>query len=227
MLYIGSCRYMHGYDWGYFPARLHSTREIIFFLEHITKIEEVIKAHPSDLTRFIFGDIYDLRVKPHTMRFLAKKLDREIDAVILEISTRKVMYYKNTPLNHYYATLSPNRDYTFVSKILTDEEIEYDVKRIIELCKSVFNERIRIHIIPHLNLKTRLTNDYIPDRAAFVNLLEQLSTKYPFKLHNIGRYLENSNSDIFLEDYMPDGRHYAKNCKDTIKMVLVKEIYCR
>jgi len=215
---------MHGYEWDVFPGRLHSTREIIFFLEHITTIEEVIKAHPSNLTNYIFGDIYEPSVKGRAMQFMSKKLDREIDAVILEISSRKVMYYNNLPLNYYYATRNLNRHYKTVAKILTDEEIEDDVKRIIELCKSVFNERIQIHIIPHLNLKTKETNDYIPDRSAFVDLLEQLSTKYPIKLHNIGRYLENRNGEAFLEDYIPDGTHYTEYCKATIKAFLLQAI---
>ena len=34
MLYIGSCRHMYGYDWEYFPARLNTTRDDIFFRKH-------------------------------------------------------------------------------------------------------------------------------------------------------------------------------------------------
>ena len=225
MLYIGSCRYMEGYYWNYFPARLHSTREIIFFLEHITEIEKVIKARPRDLTNFIFGDIYNPGVKGEALRFISTKLDREIDAVILEISSRKLMYYNDTPLNYFYAASNLDKQYVLVPKILTDEEVEQDLRRIVELCRTVFNDRIEIHIIPHLNLKTRASNDYIRDRAAFVNLLERLCTKYGIPLHNIGRYLENRNSECVLEDYMPDGAHYNKDCEETIKAYLLQEIY--
>lgn len=35
MIYIGSCRYMHLYNWDYFPARLHTTKEIVYFLQNI------------------------------------------------------------------------------------------------------------------------------------------------------------------------------------------------
>ena len=228
MLYIGSCRYMTGYRWDYFPARLHSTREIIFFLEQITAIEEVLNAHTCDLTNCIFGDIHHDIVKSAALRFISKKINRDIKAVVLEISSRKVMYYNVTPLNYYYAVRDNlDKGYTLVPKILTDEEVEYDVWRIIELCKNVFNEQIQIHVIPHLNLKSRVTNDYISERAALVHLLERASTKYTIVVHNIGRYIENRGGECFLEDYMPDGAHYEKDCYTTIKAFLIQVIYSR
>jgi hypothetical protein len=46
MLYIGSCRYMYGYKWDYFPARLHSTTEILYFLDNINNIETIINDNP-------------------------------------------------------------------------------------------------------------------------------------------------------------------------------------
>ena len=42
-----------------------------------------------------------------------------------------------------------------VEKILTDEEVDNDLVYIKKLCKSIFNENVKIHIIPHLNLKTK------------------------------------------------------------------------
>jgi len=58
MLYIGSCRYMYEYKWDYFPGRLHTTKEIIFFLENIDNIENIINCNPHELTNMIFGDIF-------------------------------------------------------------------------------------------------------------------------------------------------------------------------
>ena len=40
MLYVGSCRYMYDYDWDYFAPRLHTTKEIIHFLENIDNITQ-------------------------------------------------------------------------------------------------------------------------------------------------------------------------------------------
>jgi hypothetical protein len=230
MLYIGSCRYMYRNDWDYFPARLHATREIIFFLENINNINNVINENPSDLTNLIFGDIYHCAVKKDSIKFINKSINRNINKIIIEISSRKVVYYNNIPLNYYY---THNRrfwkygkqKYNLVEKILTDEEIEYDLKHIIQLCKTIFNENIELHIIPHLDLKTKHTLTYIPERHNLVNLLECLCNKYNIKTHNIGKYIENNNDDDdnFLEDYMSDSTHYSKD-NDKIQLFLINEI---
>lgn len=222
MLYVGSCRYMYGYDWDYFPARLHTTREIIFFLENINNINNVINNNPSELTNFIFGDIYHPGVIKDSTEFINKGVDKNIKKIIIEISSRKVMYYNDVPLNHFYTTIyAPN--YDTISKKLTDEEIECDIKYIVDLCKTTFNENIEIHIIPHLNLKTKSTLDYICERNDFVNLLERLCHKYSIKIHNIGKYIENNNGESFLEDYMSDAVHYNEDY-DKIQSFLINEI---
>jgi len=232
MLYIGSCRYMYGYDWDYFPARLHTTREIIYFLENITNINNIINNNPSELTNYIFGGIYHPDVINDSIKFINKNINKNISKIIMEISSRKIMYYNDIPLNYFYVQeYKPN--YNLVEKILTDEEIEYDLKYIIKLCKNIFNETIEIHIIPHLNLKTKLTLNYIHDRNNFVNLLDYLCNKYNIKIHNIGKYIENNNKyninndndndNSFLEDYMSDSTHYSKNY-DKVKLFLINEI---
>jgi hypothetical protein len=81
--------------------------------------------------------------------------------------------------------------YNNIPKILTDEEI--------------FNKNIKVHIIPPLNLKIKLTNDYIYKRNEFVNLLEYVCNKYNIKIHN---------NNCYFEDYMPDSIYY----KDSVKV---------
>lgn len=105
MLYIGSCRYMYGYTWDYFPARLHTTREIIYFLENINNIKNVIENNPSELTNCIFGDIYHDYVINDSIKFMNKKLNKNISNIIMEISTQKIMYYNDIPLNYHYTSL--------------------------------------------------------------------------------------------------------------------------
>ena len=221
MLYIGSCRYMYGYDWDYFPARLHTTKEIIHFLENIDNIKNVIDNNPNELINFIFGDIYHPSVINDSTNFINKNINKNINKIIMEISSRKVMYYNDIPLNYFYSQGSKEQ-YNLVEKILTDEEIDCDLNYIIKLCKSIFNENIELHIIPHLNLKTKSTLDYICERNNFVNLLEYLCNKYNIKIHNVGKYIENNN-DSFLEDYMSDSTHYSKDY-DKVKSFLINEI---
>jgi hypothetical protein len=132
------------------------------------------------------------------------------------------MYYNDIPLNHFYS-LKYRNSYKLTEKILTNAEVETDLKRIIELCKSVFNENIEIHVIPHLNLKTKPTLNYIQGRNALTELLEYLCDKYNIKIHNIGKYIENTDDGSFLEDYMKDSSHYSKNY-DTVKSFLTERI---
>ena len=82
MLYLGSCRYMYGYDWDYFPGRLHTTREIIFFLENMTNIKNVINNNPPELANCIFGDIYHPGVINDANKFMNKNMNTNINKII-------------------------------------------------------------------------------------------------------------------------------------------------
>lgn len=225
MLYIGSCRYMYDYDWNFFPARLHTTREIIFFLENITNIHHIIENNPSNLTNLIFGDIYHPGVINDSKQFMNNKIDKHISKIIMEISSRKVMYYKGIPLNYFYSLIHADTvsKYKLIEKKLSDEEIDDDLNCIVKMCKTIFNEDIEIHIITHLNLKTKTTLNYIFERNSLVTLLERLGNKNNIKVHNVGKYIENHNNECFLEDYMPDSTHYSMGY-DIIKRFLINEI---
>ena len=218
---------MYGYPWNYFPGRLHSTREIVFFLENITTIKEIISNNPEDLTNFIFGDIYHADIKEASKKWLNTDINRNINKIVIEISSRKVRYYNDIPLNYFYSQANKNKQYNLVCKILTDEEIDYDLAYIVKLCKRVFNENTEVHIIPHLNLRIRSTNEYIFERSTLVNLLEQVCSKYNIQIHNVGKYIEEYNgSDSFIEEYMKDSTHYSKDSKE-IKAHLINEIILR
>jgi hypothetical protein len=228
MLYVGSCRYMYDYDWDYFAPRLHTTKEIIHFLENIDNINNVIDNNPPDLSFQIFGGFSHPGVVNDYTRFINTPINKNMKKIILEISSRKIYYYNNIPLNWYYMHyetdslhLIPKYDLKYV--YISDEDIENDLKYIIKLCKSIFNENIEVHIIPHLNLKTKSILDYICERNDFVNLLEFLCNKYNIKIHNIGKYIENNSNDSFLEDYMSDSTHYSKDY-DKVKLFLINKI---
>ena len=232
MLYVGSCRHMYGYTWDYFAPRLHTTKEIIHFLENINDIKNVIDINPSELANFIFGDICNRAIINDSIKFMNTPINKNIKKIILEISSRKTYYYDHIPLNWHYIHLhnETNRSrlmekYDLKFGYISDEDIEYDLKYIVKLCKSIFNENIEVHIIPHLNLKTKSTMDYICERNKFVILLENLCDKYNIKIHNVGKYIENNsdNDDVFLEDYMSDSTHYSKDY-DKVQKFLCSEI---
>ncbi len=234
MLYIGSCRYMYGFKWDFFPGRLHTTKEIIFFLENIFNIETIIKNNHSNLTDLIFGDIYHPSVIQLSKNFINKinnEYIKNIKKLVLEISSRKIMYYNDIPLNYYYTIRDLRntnliKELNIIEKNLLDEEIYNDINYIISLSKKLFNENIEIHIIPHLDLKTKNLNNYIPERHNFVLLLENICNKTNIKFHNIAKFIEKTyENNCFIEDYMPDSRHYDKNSKIIINNFLVTNIY--
>ena len=101
--YIGSCRYMTK-DIEHFPARLHTTKEIIYFLENIENINELIKLHNNELINIIFGDLFNPAIIDDANIFLNTKINiKIIQNLFLEISSRNIYYYKNDiPVNAYY-----------------------------------------------------------------------------------------------------------------------------
>jgi hypothetical protein len=201
--------------WVFFPARLHTTKEMIYFLENRTQIKTIIEKHPSDLTNLIFGDIYHPSVIKETRAFL--NTNPVVDTLILEVCSRKCYYYNTIPLNYYYTSLRPDliKKYNLTPVSLSNEEIENDLTYIKTLMQC------KIHIIPHLNLRTN--GSYIPDRDSLVKFLEQLCDRLSIKCHNIGKYLESIDSSASLEKYMPDSHHYAIN-HDQVKQWLVSQI---
>jgi len=218
--------------WTFFPARLHSTKEIIFFLENINNIIDIINNNSDNLTNLIFGDIYHPSVIKLSKDFFAKKYDwTNYDKIILEITSRKCYYYNNIPLNFFYTQkkLATLDKYTLKYVELSDDEIAIDLKFIQILTKNVFHKNCIIHIIPHLNLNTKSTNQKIAGRNELVILLHKLSGDLGFKIHDIGKYIEeinsgSSNSSIILETYMSDSTHYSHGF-DLARQFLQKSIF--
>ena len=231
MLYVGSCRHMSEYKWNFFPGRLHTTKEIIFFIENIDKVKSIIDSNPGDLTNLIFGDIYHPDIKEDSEKIIQSLSlcdKKEIKKLILEISSRSLYYYDKVPLNAFYTkkyiTEQDNYDLKLVQ--LSDLEIENDIKHILELSKRVFNNDVEIHIIPHLNVKSSTLNNYIPKRQELVRLLELICIKFSIKFHDIGKFLETFHNpdDEILELYMNDSTHFSYGYT-LVKSFLVDRIY--
>ena len=207
---------MYSNKWSFFPCRLHTTKEIIFFLENIANLKNVIYRNPPALISLIFGDAYHPAVIEAFQKFIINykhNISRIYTDLILEICSRKIYYFNDIPLNHYYTKNRPSiiLGYNLREKILTDNEIEQDLIYIKQLSKKI-HPNAKINIIPHLNLKLESTHQYIPKRNGLVNLLGNLCIKLNLKFHDIGKYIEREISpNAFLEDYMADGSHYSFN----------------
>ncbi len=214
MFYIGSCRYMYEYNWNHFRARLHTTREILYFLENIRNIDKIVERTSNELIGLIFGDLFNPQVVYRTSTYTKNGIDDigSVKKLILEISSRKLYYYNNIPLNYYCTSYNPDTitKYGITFKELSDTEIIEDLIRIKHLSKQIFHKDVAIHVIPHLNLKLKATDAYIPKRDALVKLLMIVSSHLDFQFHHIGMFLEVINKDTaFLEHYMEDHTHYS------------------
>jgi thiamine kinase-like enzyme len=83
------------------------------------------------------------------------------------------IYSENDKQSREFIILGLGVNYKLKEKILTDDEIEEDLKKIIELSKK-FHPNMKINIIPHLNLKLKSTKQYIKKRDELVKLLDKL-----------------------------------------------------
>jgi len=207
---------MYGYKYNYFRARLHTTREIIYYLENMHAIQEIVDNNPTEITNIIFGDLLNPQVIFRTPDFTRDSIVdiKSLTKLILEISSRKLYYYGDIPVNYYCSGFDKNlvEKYNLVFKELTDEELYNDLFRIKILSEYVFNKKIKIYVIPHLNLKLKATNNYIEKRNHTSNVLMVASHKLDLKFCNIARYLEHARPETaFLEHYMEDHSHYSND----------------
>ena len=238
--YVGSCRYLKGPEWKQsFPARLHSTQEMIFFFENIKNIKTIMKRYPEEIINRIFGDITHSAVKSKTNEFLKSKIDKSITKVFLEVCSRKICYYtdpntnekipikwSNNPLRKHNFTFKELVDkYNISFQELTDDEVEEDLIHLSNIVKQVFNSETQLYIIPNVDLKLQTTKKYIPKRHQLVIELNRLCEKHGFHMVNIAKYLESKQNNVFLEDVMPDGgSHYSKSYKKDLIQYLNKII---
>jgi hypothetical protein len=53
----------------FFGGRLHTTREIIYYLENMHDIQSIVDSNPTELTNIIFGDLLNPQVVFRTPGF--------------------------------------------------------------------------------------------------------------------------------------------------------------
>lgn len=205
--YIGSCRYESTFRYG-FPPRLHSTTEIIHFLENYHSLD-----FSDPKSYFIYGGCNHPGIVKESQDFLTTKTLHFCQQLCIEICTRKVAYDIDTglPMNAFYLTSEFYRQYcpihiNYEIKIQTDEEIKNDISKIIEILRTKFNI-FKIYILTPVNLKLKTTNTYIVERSSLSLLLKSI---YPLTI-DIGLILESIFPDAYLEDVLPDNIHYEQN----------------
>ena len=224
IFYIGSCRYTYSEILRFtcFPARLHTTSEILYFLENLGRISDVLANTPDELHNYIFGDLFHPSVKDLTKSYLEKEMEvvKQTTGLVLEICSRKVYFYGDIPVSNFYINCHGGHlieKYNLKLVSLEDDVLSRDLEKIKRLTRTIFstcNDTFRAHIIPHLSLKTMSLQDYIPERRSLKNSLKQISSSIGYEFHDIGEFLETYHSglrtdkDLLLEDVMSDSLHY-------------------
>ena len=235
ILYIGSCRYMKNFPWRFFPARLHTTKEMIFFLENIQNIKEIMKQYPNDILNRIFGDITHPDVIEDMKYFLNNPIQKNTIKIVLEVCSRKIFFYrKNIPVKwrkesnlkkHGITITDLIKKYNLVYHEMTDEEIEQDLVYIKKIIKQIFNENIELHIIPNINMKIKQTNGYLLKRKSLVESLEKICNKHDIGYHNVGKFMESQTTYSYLDDVMYNGgSQYCDNSKQIVRTFLTESI---
>lgn len=131
--YIGSCRYQP-YFKEFFGPRLHTTKEILYLLENINNLENLLTTLPGHLIPYIFGDLCFNDVDFLSIEYF-KKTPTSFGTLFIEISSRKVFMYGNIPVNNYYIQTRCPQYTQFLTYHLTDDDIENDILKILNIHK--------------------------------------------------------------------------------------------
>jgi hypothetical protein len=194
--YIGSCRYQP-YFRNHFPPRLHTTKEVLQFLENHSIISLT-----TPRINLIYGDSIHPSVRRSTEAYLANPTLVGSHTLCLEICSRKVDRLEGSYLNHFYVTQYCEPDTALV--VLENAELLEDLRQIRTIAAAKFGVS-DVVVIPHINLRCR-SGGRIPERDSLYTFLTE---QQEFDVIDITRHIERVRSDLFLEDVLGDGYHYS------------------
>jgi len=226
-LYVGSCRYQ-GLFKHFFPPRLHSTKEFIYFLNNFENLD-----FDSPMQCFIYGDCrhnlcYDKAIE-FRKNFTSKHdlADSGIDTVIFEICTNKVYMRGDVPFNDFYTRNAYLREDLFDKIVMTKEDLIEDLKIISDILITKFNIS-KIAIITHIDLPLE-NGELIPSRHALVENLEDISQDLNIPIYSLGKIFEADFNGISIKDVLPDDFHYQNgiNINDKDNESGIVNIYFR
>lgn len=215
MFYIGSCRYQPLFQ-NYFPPRIHSTKEVIYFLENYKNID--IK-HPD--IDYIYADLLHPGVINESVEFIKNSKINNIfentDTLVLEICSRKVCILDNV----IYSDYKNNGQYP--TTILSYNDIYNDLVYIKNLLKHLGIKNMII--LSHVSLPLIKTNQVLIDRENLCNDLEILCKELNINFINPGKLYNNViNKNHMLEEILPDTIHYENDLYLNIILRQLKEL---
>jgi hypothetical protein len=228
-LVMGSCRYHHLFGEEHtFPPRVHSTKEILNVLEQYDDITGYLRGFPSTMHSIIFGDINHPCVCRQSQQYLRNISagKQKVHTVILEISSKKYMLYKNeTVCNAFYFTdhKIPNIDNEYTLCVQSFTEIRDDIVKINGLLNERFgNPAVKLVIIPHVNLHSTKTNAHIPERMELCENLRTICGELDIIFASMSDCIP---SNVTLEQVLPDGYHFGDHrYKNALKGYVMRKL---
>ena len=195
--YIGSCRYMSLFP-KHFPARLHTTKEIINFLNNYNKIDlDMIDVN------YIYGDLLHPSVKQDSIIY-CNNMDYIFDSVttvFLEITSRKYILKEGIVYNNFYYNKSKNKPIN----IIDDSELFSDLLHIKYMLKNLFDVK-SIVVIPHINLLLD-NGEKIIERNKLKSSLEKICKILDIYFLDINKAFPEGS---YFKDIAPDALHYSQ-----------------
>ena len=195
--YIGSCRYMSLFP-KHFPARLHTTKEIINFLNNYNKIDlNMVDAN------YIYGDLLHPLVKQDSIAYYnnMNHIFDSVTTIFLEITSRKYILNNGVVYNNFY--YNKKNDKT-INKI-NDEELFSDLLHIKYLLKNMFGIE-SIVVIPHINLLLD-NGEKIMARDNLHSSLEKICETLKIEFLDINKAFPQGS---YFKDIAPDSKHYSE-----------------
>ncbi len=221
--YLGSCRYEHVFINAY-PGRLHSIREINYFLENLDNLKNCLNHYCFSnpiLKTFInltYGNVFNDYLKDKTFLFpnqltnflTSKFLFIEISS--LKYATTKCGVIANSSLLKTYDMEFENdycpreifNDNFFKFKKDDFNLVKKEVEKMLKILELKANIS-KIFLIPHVNLLSKKTNKRIPNREEINLLIDYLVCSFNIfekvDIWNYGQIKNYSQEDILDSNY--------------------------
>ena len=198
--YIGSCRYMDLFP-KHFPARLHTTQEIINFLNNYNKIDLNIVD-----TNYIYGDLLHSTVINDSITYCnnMNHIFDSVKTVFIEITSRKYIINNGTIYNNYYYNYY-NKKNDKTTNIIDNKELFSDLLHIKYLLRNLF-DITSIVVIPHIDLLLD-NGKKIAARNNLKTSLERICKSLEIEFLDINKAFPERS---YFKYIAPDGLHYSK-----------------
>ena len=195
--YVGSCRYMKFFH-NYFPAKLHTTKEIINYLKNYDNIDL-----NTENVNYMYGDILQPEALNESIEYCENmnNIFDDISNVFLEITSRKYILDDGKIYNNFY--FNPKNDKP-ISKI-NDDELYNDLLTIKYLLKKKFDIE-SIYVIPHIDLMLD-NGEYIKGRKDLKESLKCMTKMLGIEFVNIN---DAFSQNAYFKNIAPDTLHFSK-----------------